>query len=446
MAAADAEPGEVTQLRHEVEALQRQLASERTARAQRVRGILSWVLVVLAVLATTLALLAVWTFRTLTDTDLFVDRVGSVIEQPQVASAVGDAAAAQLVDALDLEERLRDALPAEVAVAAAPISAAAQNYLAQGATGLVLTDQFRAAWDAALTSGHRISIGVLSGKDTAAIQNTDGVIVLDLTPVVNLLLTEGADVVSDLIGREIDAPTIAPETIDQALAALEERLGTDLPADFGQVTLFSSDNLAAAQTAYQSVRAGVWLTPIVALVLAGLAIAVSTRRVRTTASIVIGTGLLLLLVGLAAQPLQSSIVTAVEAQGLAGAVAAGFDTVFSTLRSGIVLVVVLAVVAAAMLYVTGGSSTAAAGRRLAGQAPSLAATHRGWFLTGGAVTALLLLAVLPGRSWGQLLLVVLLYAAYALTVLLAPRARVAAARPIGPRGDDTRVPDPGGPR
>jgi len=29
--------------------------------------------------------------------------------------------------------------------------------------------------------------------------------------------------------------------------------------------------------------------------------------------------------------------------------------------------------------------------------------------------------VLPGRSWGQLLAVLLLYAAYALAVLLAPR-------------------------
>jgi hypothetical protein len=434
------ELGEVTELRHEVEKLQRQLASERTARAARVRGILSLTLVVLAVLATTLALLAVWTFRTLTDTDLFVDRVGSVIEEPEVASAVGDLAAAQLVDALDLEGRLRDALPEEVAVASAPITTAAQNYLAQGATGLVQTDQFRAAWEAALTSGHRISIGVLSGTDTATIQNTDGVIVLDLTPVVNLLLTEGADVVSDLIGREIGAPTLAPETIDQALVALEERLGTDLPADFGQVTLFASDDLAAAQAAYQSVRVAVWLAPIVALLLAGMAIAVSTRRVRTTGSIVIGTGLLLLLVAIAGQPLQSSIVAAVEAQGLAGAVAAGFDTVFSSLRSGIVLVVVLAVVAAALLFMTGGSSAAAAGRRMAGQAPSLAATYRGGFLTGGAVTALLLLAALPGRSWGQLLFVVLLYAAYAFAVLLLPRADLAA-RPPASAGDNAPVPN-----
>lgn len=411
----------MTQLRQEVEALQRQLASERTARTARIRGIIAWVLVVLAALAVTLSLLAMWTFRTLTDTDLFVDRVGSVIEQPEVASAIGDAAAAQLVDALDLEDRLRDTLPDEVAVAAIPIAAAAQDRLAKGATALAQTDQFRAAWDAALASGHRISIAVLSEADTAAVSTSDGVVVLDITPVVNVLLSEGADFLSDLIGREIPAPTVTPETIDQAVAVLEERLGTDLPADFGQVTLFASDDLATAQAVYRGVRVGVWLTPIVALVLAGLAIAVSTRRLRTTASIVIGTGLLLLLVGLATNPLESTIVAAVEAQGLSGAVQAGFDTVFSSLRSGIVVVLVLAVIAAAVLLLTESSSAAAAGRRLVGRAPSLAGTYRAWFLIGGAVVALLVLAALPGRSWGQLLFMLTLYAAYALAVLLAPQ-------------------------
>ena len=72
--------------------------------------------------------LTVWTFRTLNNTDLFVDRVGSIVEQPEVADAIGDAAAAELVDALDLEQRLSDALPEEVAIAAGPINNAAQGY------------------------------------------------------------------------------------------------------------------------------------------------------------------------------------------------------------------------------------------------------------------------------------------------------------------------------
>jgi hypothetical protein len=412
---------EVDQLRREVESLHGQLDSERTARTARRRRVIGHSLTVLAVLVTTLALLGVWTFRTLTDTDLFVERVGPVIEQPEVAAAVGKVAAAELVDAIQLEQRLKDRLPSEVAAAAGPITNAAENYLAEGATKLTQTEQFRAAWDAALATGHRISIAVLSGQDTAAVQTSGGVIVLDLTPVINELLARGADMVSDLLGRQIGAPTVTADTVDAAVKALEDQLGVDLPADFGQVTLFASDNLATAQNTYQAIKVSVWLAPLVALVLIGLAIVVSPRRLRTVLGIVVGTGLLLLVVGLTMQPLKSSIAGAVQDQGLAGAVTSGFDTVFDSLRTGIVVVVALAVVAAALLYLTGQTRGASAARRAAGRAPGLAATHQEWFLGGGAVVAFVVLAVIPGRSWGQFLTVLLVYAAYALAVLLAPR-------------------------
>jgi hypothetical protein len=427
---------EVEDLRREVESLHGQLDAERGVRVARRRRIVGHTLTVLAALAVTVALLGLWTFRTLTDTDLFVARVGPVIEQPEVAAAIGAAAAAELVDAVQLEDRLRDTLPSEVAAAAGPISSAAENFLAKGATDLVRTEQFQAAWDTALAAGHRISIAVLSGKDTTAVQSSDGMIVLDLTPVINQLLDQGAETVSDLLGRDIGAPTVTPETTQAAVAALEDRLGTDLPADFGQVTLFASDDLASAQSAYQTIRLSVWLAPLAALVLTGLAIVVSTRRLRTTMAIVVGTGLLLVLVRLTLQPLQSSIVSGVQDQGLAGAVSAGVDTVFSSLRTGMVVVVALAVVAAAVLYLTGDARGASSARGLAGRTPRLAATHRGWFLGGGAVVTLLVLAVVPGRSWGQLLWGLLVYAAYALAVLLAPERDVAveAAAPQEPAG------------
>ena len=427
----ESNPAEVEQLRREVESLQGQLASERSARTSRRRRIIGHSLTVLAALVTTLALIGVWTFRTLTDTDLFVARVGPVIEQPEVAAAVGKAAAAELVDAIQLEQRLRDRLPSQVAAAAVPISNAAENYLAEGATKLTQTEQFRAAWDAALATGHRISIAVLSGHDTDAVQTSDGVIVLDLTPVINELLARGSDMVSDLLGRQVGAPTVTSDTVDAAVKALEDQLGVDLPADFGQVTLFASDDIATAQNAYQTIKISVWLAPLVALVLAGLAIVVSPRRLRAALGIVVGTGLLLLVVGLTMQPLRSSIAGAVEDQGLAGAVTAGVDTVLGSLRTGILVVVVLAVVAAAVLYLTGQTRGADAARRAAGQAPGLAATHREWFLGGGAVLALVVLAVIPGRSWGQFLTVLLVYAAYALAVLLAPQRR---------EGDETTPP------
>lgn len=412
--------GELERLRTDVERLRRQVSAEKAARSRRVRAGVGWVLTVLAVLVTTLALLAIWTFRTFTDSDLFVDRIGSIIEEPEVAAAVGDKAAAELVDALELEDRLSEALPPEVSVVAAPLTTAAENYLAQATTRLVESDQFQQVWDAALRQGHALSIAVLSGSDAEAIANLDGVVVLDLTPVINALLAEGSQFLSELLGREISAPTVTEENLDAAIAALEDRLDVDLPADFGQVVLFEAPNLAAAQQAYQSARTAVWLAPLGAALLIGLAVAVSPRRLRTGLWIVVGTALALLVVAITLQPIQSSLLDRVADESLSEAVAATFDTVFGSLLRGILLVVILGVLAAATLFLAGGSHAAELGRDTLRMAPSLAATHRMAFLVGGAVVGLLLLAVIPGRDWGQIAVVLLLYAGYALVVLFAP--------------------------
>jgi hypothetical protein len=91
--AMSTEPDDVSQLRTELASLRQQLASEKQARSARTRNIVSWILVVLAVLATILALLSVWVFRTMNNTDLFVERVGSIIQQPEVSQAIGERAA-----------------------------------------------------------------------------------------------------------------------------------------------------------------------------------------------------------------------------------------------------------------------------------------------------------------------------------------------------------------
>ncbi len=425
------EPEDVTQLRNELESLKRQLATEKQARAARVRNVASWVLVVLAVLATVLALMSMWTFRTLNNTDLFVDRVGSIIEQPEVSQAVGERAAAELVDALDLQGRIADVLPEQAALVAAPITTAAQNYLASAATSLIQTEQFQAVWDATLAQGHRLSIGVLSGNDTEVVENSDGLIVLNITPVVNALLVEGAGFLSDLLNRDISAPTITPETIDDAIAALEEQLDTELPNDFGTIVLFESEDLASAQSLYATVKTLIWIGPIAALVLIGLALAVSTRRVRTMAAIVVGVALGLLLVRLSLAPAQESLAAAVSDAGLSAAVGAAFSEVTSSLVNGIAVVLVLGIIAAIVLVMGGDSAVARKGRGALREAPGLAARYRGAFLIGGAVLALLLLAGIPGRSWAQLLIVLLIYAAFALAVLLAPRPKAASTPDLG---------------
>lgn len=412
---------DVQALRSENEALRRELDSARSTRRNRWRRVVSGLLAVLAALATALALTTVWSVRTLTNTDLFVDRVAPILEDQQVADAIGSAAAGELVTALDLEQRLADRLPAELAVLAGPVTTAAQGYLADGIATLVETPPVQSAWEASLAAGHRLTIRILSGSDSAAVENVDGTVVLDLTPIINEVLAQGASFVSDVLDRDVTAPEVTGDDVDAIVTALEEQLGQDLPADFGQVVLFESDNLAAAQQAYQVVRALGWVAPLAAVLLLALALAVSTHRARTAMWIAIGVAMVMLFAALGLQPLKSSVLDAAAAEGLDGAIAAGFETVFSSLRVGLIAVVVLGALAAlglvAISSTRGGEVTRDAMRRSSG----LAATHPGPFLAVGAVVAVVIAVLLPGSSWGQLLFVALLYGIFAAAVLLAPR-------------------------
>ena len=413
---------ELEQLRAENDELRSRIEADRSARHTRWRTVATATLTIFAVLATTVGLLTVWTWRTLTNTDLFVDRVGAIIEQSEVAEAVGALAAEQLVDALELEDRLAEQLPDEVTILAAPISGAAENYLAQGVTALAETDAVQQAWDFALGAGHEATIAILSGTDRTLVENSDGVIVLNLAPIVNEVVAQGEEFLSDLLGRDIQAPEVDEDDIDAAVAALEDQLGVELPADFGQVVLFESDNLAAAQQAYATARVVAWVGLIAAVLLVATALVVSPTRLRTGLWIVAGVGVLLLLILLGLQPLRSSIVTAAAEQGLDGAISAGFESVFSSLRNVIVVVLALGAVAVMVLVLTRGSSPSSPQDALH-RSSSFSARHRGVLLGSGALVAVGLALLVPGQTTSQLVTVLLLYGIYAGGVLLAASLR-----------------------
>jgi hypothetical protein len=416
---ANADDPEVQRLRADVDRLERTFAAEKHTRLSRRRAGVTWPLIVGASLATTVALVSLWTFRTINDTDRFVDRVGGVIEEPEVAAVIGDRAAGQLVQAIDLEARLRDRLPDDSEVMAAPLTAASQQFLARGAVALLETDQFQRAWDVAVATGHDLSIRVLRA-DRAAIQTTDGAVVVDLVPVISALLEEGAEFLSNLLDREIQAPTVTPDNVDAAVATLEQQFEVDLPADFGQLTLVESEHLAEIQSAYQSARLAAWLAPLASLVLIGAALIVAPRRLRAALFIVIGVAIGMLVVAIALAPLERSLLDRVADDTLRPAVSAAYDAVMHSLRVGVVVVTVLGVIATFGVVATGPSRAGELSRRGLRRLPMAAAHHRGWFLAGGAAVALAALAAIPGRTWGQLFIALALYAAFALAVALAP--------------------------
>lgn len=398
-------------------------ASTPTAhRPGRARGAVAVLLAILAVVASVLALMSVWTFRTLNSTDLFVNRVGVIIENPAVAQEIGDKAATQLVSAIDVEEKLAEVLPPKAAKAiATPVASGMERYLSEATTSLIGTERFQQAWEKSLAVSHTLAIDLLSGKSTDSVSTSNGEIVVNLVPLMNALLAEAAQPVGDLLNRTITPPDLTAQNIDQAVAELNKALGTDLPPDFGTITVAQSQNLATMQSAYRAIKTIVWLAPIAALVLIGLAVAAARRRLRALLWIVVGTALTLFLVGLLTAPIKTALLNALPDQSLSNAVGQAYTTVLSSLMTGITVAVVIGIIAALGLFLSGDSKAATASRDAAARTPALATRHRGAFLVGGAVVALVVLAVLPTKGWAEFAFMGVLYAAFALAVLLSSR-------------------------
>ena len=87
-------------------------------------------LVALSCLLVLLSTTVVWAHRTLLNTGAFVGTVGPVFQNPAVASAVATRATDELFTELNLQARLRDALPPKASFAAVPITNATKGYVA----------------------------------------------------------------------------------------------------------------------------------------------------------------------------------------------------------------------------------------------------------------------------------------------------------------------------
>lgn len=188
------------------------------------RRVLAWVALGLALLLLLVGSLTVWVKRQALDTDNWVQASSQLLEDEEVRAVV----AAELVDALfsgpDVEGRIQNALPPELAGLAGPATGllreaavpAAERFLARPAT--------QQLWEQANRIAHERLIALLDGDDEGRLlTSSDGDVVLDLRPLITRL--------GNRIGVE---------------PALE--------GDAGVITVLESERLGPAQDAVKAIR------------------------------------------------------------------------------------------------------------------------------------------------------------------------------------------------
>jgi hypothetical protein len=402
------------------------------------------------VLASTVA---VWTHRTLLNTDQWVETVGPVAADPNVQAALTNYLTDQAMSVVDANALLKEALPDRVSFLATPLTTAITNFVHDAIARLLASDQFQKLWVGINRIGHQIVVNVLRG-DTRLVQTDNGTVTINVLPIMTRALQAVYDRVPQIFqGKQIPTDITFDTPPDQARQELSTALGRDLPPNFGVFTLFQSDQLAAAQRAVTLFDRAVWALVIVTILCGVGAIVLSVRRRRTILQLGVGIALGMgIAVGLIAA-IKNMVLDLILDPTNRAAAAATLEEVVSSFNFWAKLLLIVGAVIAFGAFITGDHRWAVAlrhlGGRLTGRATSAASTayrnrsetpfpwvaeHRAELAVLGAVLAVLWLLV-ADVTIGLLVLVIVLLAIYELAIYL-----LSARSPSSPERLDSDVP------
>ncbi len=174
----------VDELREENEALrQSEAVTRKQQRRSRWKLLSSWLLVVLACILAVVSVFVVFVRNELLSTDAYVSTVAPLADDPAIQAAVANRVSQRLIERTDVNQRVKQALPAKAGFLATPITSGLQNVTEQITLKLVQSPQFRTLWIAANRSSHKQLVALLTGSREGALQSSNGQVTLDLSQV-----------------------------------------------------------------------------------------------------------------------------------------------------------------------------------------------------------------------------------------------------------------------
>src|SRR3954463_14633640 len=236
------------------------------------RGVLVWVLFALASILLFVSSLTVWSKRQLLDDDAWAHSSAQLLANDEVRGAIAQKLSDALFQRVDVEDQLRERLPAPRKVPAAVLAAALQNTVVPTAADRLLQrPRVQALWENANKRAHAAVLRVLEGKDLGKngnISTANGEVTLDLRPAIMRLATR---------------------------LGVEDKLKANADPNAGQLVIMKSSQLSAAQTAVKILKAlsSLLLIAVVALYAVAIYLARGRRRLLLGA-----TGASLVFVGL----------------------------------------------------------------------------------------------------------------------------------------------------
>lgn len=344
------------------------------------------VLVVIASVLAVLAIFALWANRQLLNTDNWVETSSEILEDDDVQEQLSIFLVDQLYANVDVQARLREALPPRADVLAAPAASGLRGVLENAVDEILGRPRAQDAWEGINRATHATFLRVVEDEGDV-VSTGDGDVVLDLK-------------------------AFLEQT--QERAGIGGRLEERIPEDAGQLKIMDSDELEFAQDVVGSMKAIAVVLVILTFGLYALAIFLARERRRqilraSGIGFVVAGALVLVGRSLAGDALVDALV---EADSVEPAVHSTWDIATSLLVEAASAVILYGVVAVFAAWLAGPTSLAVGARR--SLAPYLREPRYAW--GAFALIALLLIAWGPTPAMRKPLSALLLLAFLAIGV------------------------------
>lgn len=249
--------------------------AQRTRRVTVFRQMVAAVLVFVAALGLTLSVVGLWAGNTTLNTDRWVATVSPLSQDPAVRAAVSTYTTAQLFTSLNVDARVKAALPPKAAFPASPLSDQVHGFVQSTVTKVLASPQFAVLWPAINKAAHQQVLNILN-NNSAVVRNSGKEVRLDLLPVVNNVLSSRQQQVPTLFGKTVRLPTITNASIPAGLQTkIQTALGVKLPANFAAIPIYAGNQLSAAQQAVVAFKRFVVALVVGSLLALGLALWIS---------------------------------------------------------------------------------------------------------------------------------------------------------------------------
>jgi hypothetical protein len=250
-------------------------APKKPPRARRTRGIIAWVLVVLASLLIPISVISAWAITTVTNTDQYVATMAPLARNQVIIDHLATKATNQLFSTKVVQNKVTDILPPKAKPIVQPVVAQVKTYVHGVALKVFQSEQFGRLFDALNRRTHQTVVDILTGKQTKLTKSlAGGKVVLDLTPQVNQLIDQ-------LNSRGVKLFNPIKPILTNA-----NGLG---------FTVVSKDQVSKFSGLFNTLVTLGWAVPVIAVVLGVLGVVVAVQRRKTLLRLAVGIGLFTLL-------------------------------------------------------------------------------------------------------------------------------------------------------